>query len=202
MATDPLPAPIGSAPVTPPPMRGGADVGPRKRWIWIGGSLMALGAVAFVGLLIYGFVDFFRELSGFERVAAGETSIIDLDRGDYLIFVEGYETSTVEIIGQSGLISLRPVTTASEITVDDFHGLARYSFETSESGPVTVNNLGTARIAIGPPFLGKIVRMVLLPFAVGGPLFAIGGIMLIVTLVKRSEARRLARQGYPRPQGP
>lgn len=165
---------------------------------------MIAGFVAFVSLLVSGLGGLMGDFANFEQVPPGGSAQIDLDPGDYLVYVEdgGFGSAAVTLVGESGPVTLTPTESVTQITVGDFSGFAQYSLTIEAPGSFEVTNDGQTRAVVAPPLAGKIVRTILLPFGLGGLLGLSGLVVLVTTIIKRNKAKKQrAANQYPNTWG-
>lgn len=161
---------------------------------------MIAAFVAFVGLLVSGLGGLVGDFASFEQIPPGSSARIDLESGDYLVYVgEGGTASTsITMVGDSGPVVLSPLASATKVTVGDFSGYAKYSLTIDTPGSFEVTNDGQTVAVVAPPVAGKIVRTILLPFGVGGLLGLSGLVILVTTIIRRNKAKKqLAANQYP-----
>lgn len=163
---------------------------PTKTGIWVGVMLMVVAFIAFVGLMAGGLVSLFSDFSDYAQVEAGSTEALELDSGTYLVFIEQGAYAGVTVVGDSGPLDLRLPTANSTYSADEAQFGSAFAFDAPSAGTYQVTNEGPGLIAVGPPFAGKLVGVLLVPFLVGLLVGGAGLALLITTLVRRRNARR------------
>ncbi|MCX7621184.1 MAG: hypothetical protein N2037_10125, partial [Acidimicrobiales bacterium] len=127
------------------------------------------------------------------------TKTFQLSSGDKVVYSRSgtiFAASDVTVTGPDGEpVSVRPVT--GTLTVgsggDSYIGRARFTAPTAGSYKVEIDSFAPGRAAVGPdllPGVGGGALLMLLSFVVGGGLFAVGLILLIIGLVKRSNFKK------------
>jgi hypothetical protein len=169
----PQPTPYAGPP--PPPRR----PRPRKVWFFVGGGLMVLAFVVFVGTLILTFGRFTQDAV----FAAGETPVeVDLPAGTEraLYSNSGFSVDCTATDGTGANVEFRPV--SGEFTFNQWTAVSRFdtgdghlTFDCVETSPGTQLRIGALPSAGG--FLAAVAVGILLPMALG----LIGLMILIVT---------------------
>lgn len=190
--------------------------GPSSTGYWIGGILLALGVLVAVALMASGVSQIVATVSEYRSMdTPGEESFV-LDRGEYRIYLfnEGAGGADVQVLDVEGnALPLNRTLNSDEVTLDsvvlDFAGW----FETPTDGiyTVVVESDATGGLLFGPPIGDSAVAAAGragLGALLGGLLFVAGVVVMIVTAVRRSRAKRPpslagpyqpypAYQGYP-----
>jgi hypothetical protein len=193
----------------------GDDPLPSAVGYWIGGALMVLGVIGGVVWAVVGVGQMTSTIDDFDRVDIPASRDVQLDEGDYTIYVEGVGVSSgfftipdVEIVDPSRstvLIRSYGGSTNSSLTYSFGHeGSAVYTFTADRAGTyeVTTSSFsGTEiptqdEIAIGESIAPLLVNMIVGGFAIGGLGLLTGGAVLLVTGVRRGRAKRLLRPGF------
>ena len=201
------------------------ELRPGKAGYWVGGVLVGLGLL--VGAVLFGFalshsIGEFRELGddidAMDRFTVPGEAVVTLDEpGEYVVYAEGPVTPigrvgaaavTVESTeGDSTPLVLRSVGIDETYNVGDHAGRAALRFTVDEPGDyrVTVGTVpaSVTEVAIGPGIdvfgpVGSVFVVIFVPAGVGGSLAIAGAVVLIVTGVRRSGARRRARMALPK----
>jgi hypothetical protein len=193
----------------PVPQPAGPATGKRvsSAGYWIGGGILVVGcgvaiiwfAVAIVGLI--------NAPDDFERIRVPGKEVVTLDDGDWTIYFESstnrdlsYGQPSVDVTAPNGrAINVQYSTDSYSYSVGGNHGEALYEFHASTPGAYTIEATavgepglrGGDQIAIGRPlFSGGRIGSILGSVALGAVSFLVGLVVLIVTIVRRSRARR------------
>lgn len=187
-------------PSGPPP----AEIRPKVMWIWIGAGLMVLAFALSILLFVLQLTGLQSTLNALDRVPSGSTVTLDLDSGTYSVYVEDHGRANVIVSSPSGDIPVRTPSTSETYDFGDFHASVRGTFDVEEAGPVAVTNNGFDAVRVGEPVVGQLISTVLIPFAVGAVLGITGLVILIITLVRRSQAKKrvVMAGGLGGPRGP
>jgi hypothetical protein len=174
---------------------------------WIGGGILAVGcgiAIVWFVVTIVGLVD---APNDFERIAVPGSEVVTLAEGDWTIYYESasnrdwsYGVPSVDVTGPNGR-SISPQYSSNTYTYDvgGNHGEALYEFHASTPGAYTIETSTVGepglrsgdQIAVGRPlFDGGRIAGIVGSLALGAVSFLIGLVVLIVTIVRRSRARR------------
>lgn len=199
MAFTPQPGPVVDEPLRP-----------RALWYWIGGGLIAAAGVGAIVWFVVGFMAINDTVDGFERVPFPEGGTVTIEEpGDYVIYAEGFRTTlsvtAATLTGPDG----------DEINTDfysgsltyDFggrSGTAQHTFTAAEAGDYEIESAGgvssdIVSYAVGESIGGDLVAALVGGFAIGGLGVLLGAIILIVTGVRRSRAKRARRPMTPPP---
>ena len=181
----PQPPPYAGPPPAPRRPR------PRKVWFFVGGGLMVLAFVLFVGTLILVFGMFLRADAAF---AASETPVeVELPAGTEraLYANTGFSVDCTATDGTGAEVEFRPV--AGEFTFNQWTAVSRFdtgdgnlTFDCVETSPGSQVRIGDLPSAGG--FVAGLVVGILVPLVLG----LIGLVMLIVTSIRWAT-------GTPRP---
>jgi len=173
----PQPPPYAGPP--PPPLR----PRPRKVWFFVGGGLMVLAFVLFVGTLILVFGMFLQADAEF---AASETPVeVELPAGTEraLYSNTGFSVDCTATDGTGAEVEFRPV--SGEFTFNQWTALSRFdtgdghlTFDCVETSPGSQVRIGDLPSAGG--FVAGLVLGILAPLVLG----LIGLVMLIVTSIR------------------
>jgi hypothetical protein len=196
--------PTQPAPVIDEPMR------PSAAWFWIGGGLIALAVAGAIAGFVFALTGLDDTIDGFERVPYPDGgSVLIAEAGDYVVYAE--ETSSfigpdrsaqIVITGPGG-----PVDSSlylSELTYDfgGRSGLAMATFTADipgryEFAPSDDEFSDITSLAVGDSIADDLVKAILLPMALGGLGFILGGVILIVTGVRRSREKKRRQPAGP-----
>ncbi len=188
---------MASSPQTPKPGLAAAILVPLFLWLVTSG----IG----VALIVAGVAKVPGAIDDLDRARVGEETQLDLDAGDYRVFIEGNgvtdafasPSADVTISGPDGPVSLSPygANTTLEYAFNNHEGTAAYTFTAPSSGQYTVS------VASSDPSVQGIALGAQNPLTVGIPLVVIGVIVgtvgflvalivLIVLLVKRGRSKK------------
>jgi hypothetical protein len=128
---------------------------------------------------------------------------MQLEARKYVVYYEG---PSAEVSVPPFEIEIAEARTGTPLAIAPYGGSLTYSFndhEGSAQATVTPRRAGSylvrtnsdvrstgAAVALGPSIAGPLLRGILGTFAIGGLLVLSGGILLAVTAVRRSRARR------------
>lgn len=169
-----------------------AQVRPKLVWVWVAVALMVIAFVTTMVLLFTNVSRLQGDLDELPRLEPGESAVLDLDPGTYLVYVEGYSETflpDVSVVGDDGEVPVVQSSVTEEYDIGDFRGRSNSQFIISEAGSYGVFNYSSDRIAVGPSLIGKLVRAVVVPFGIGAVLGISGLVLLIVTLVRRRRSK-------------
>ncbi len=188
--------------------------GPSKKGYWLGAALIAVGVIGAVVWAGLGFVSFSDTIDDFQRVSAnGEGEVTFSDTGGYVIYYEAPGADGGNI--PDGEVLLTPADSDEPVplerydselsyNVGDHSGYAVLTFDIAEPGTYVVQSEsdGTGDLAVGRSVGSKLVTTIVGAFALGGFGFLAGVTILIVTAVRRRNARRGAAAPWnPPPPG-
>ena len=192
------PPPVPGVPHQPAPVVQG---GPSTTGVWLGGIFIALGVI---GAVIWGVTRFMAlndTIDEFDRIEAGESAELIFEPGRLVIYVESDRgqpfraaPSDIDITDENGV---DVVLSFSETEISyDFNNPSASSlvFDITQAGTYSVEvdqSLAFDRIAIGPSIADDIGIAVAGAMAIGFVGVALGGVLMIVTLVRRRKARQL-----------
>ena len=194
-----------------------AKLKPGLAGYWIGSLVIVLGIAAAIAWGVVGFVGLIHSVDDFARVPAEGGGTVRLDDGDYVVYLESGSRTTgasgtdvsVDISDPDGeSVNVRRYSTDLNYDFDDRGGVAVYTFTADSSGDYAVTSglvsaagPSSAELAIGPSLGGRLVRTIVIPFAIGGLALVVGIVLLIVTAVRRSGAKRRRDAETPRAFG-
>lgn len=164
---------------------------PGHKWFWIGGATIVVGAVAAIAIGIIGFLNLFNVVDGFQDVRP-DGGAVTLDRtGGYVIYSSG-QFGTVPRVAMAGpdgdIVDLTRYVGDLTYNFNGDEGRAAYTFQADQAG---VYQVVTDRpIAIGESIGGDLVRAILIPMAIGFATFILGLLIIIVTAIRRSSAKK------------
>ena len=196
------------------------EIRPGRTGYWVGGALVGVGIV--LGAVLFGValahsIGEFRELGddidAMQRFSVPGEDVVTLDEtGEYVLYAEGpvppvgsvgAAAVTVESTeGDSTPLVLRSVGIDETYDIGDHAGTAALRFTVDEAGDyrVTVGQVpaSVTGVAIGPRIdifgpVGSVFVVIFVPAGVGGVFVIAGAVLLTVTGVRRSGARRRAR---------
>lgn len=176
------------------------EIRPKKSWIWVGVGLIIAAIIAFGVLLGTGIAGIASQVDKYESVEANGSDSFVLESGTYTVYFESLASPNVEVSDDSGFLSLESVTTSSSYTSDGRTMVAQVSFTVDTAGNYVVTNNSDGLVSFGPALSGQILRTVFLPFGVGFVLGIVGLAIIVVTLIKRSAAKRRAIPTYAPPR--
>lgn len=209
MSSTPIPPPSGSSPAGP--------IKPGRVWVVLGVLAMLGGVISFALIAGLGFIDAMKKVTTCDDCTISEPGTYELDPsspGVFFLYMEGYGDAAaaksayraldVELVDANGdTVELERFGNDFEMSYDGVDLVAVAEFEAGGDGPytLTVSDPDGEGVAMrfGSISISDIARPVLLGAAIGGGVFLLGLITLIVTLVKRSKARkrRSIAQGPP-----
>ena len=199
------PAPATQAPVSLAPFRAPPRVS--AAGFWIGGLLTAAAIIGAVCWVIVAYFDYQHRIDSYPRMAIPSTATVQItDTGTRVVFYESNRGTSAPVMTDLGLTVTSP--SGATVPVTSYGGDLRYDvpghharighgvaqFHADEIGPYQIRSAPaagvTGTLAIGTDFVWDIV-----PQVIGvGALFLLGGgagvALLIVTGVRRGNARR------------
>jgi hypothetical protein len=186
----------------------------------IGGALVGVAIIASGVLAFWGAFELIGAFDDFDRVAVDEPTTLTLDIGTYDVYLVGsgvdegtdFTASDLRITDPNG--ETRPVLVRSDppVTTTEETYAPRLSFDAPTDGEYTFEPSPDAdrsaeidELAVGPDT--EDLAEDLVPWFIGaGVVFLVGsvagGVLMIVTGVRRGKAKRAARAWSPGPQGP
>jgi hypothetical protein len=194
MSQGPSPFPADGMPPPPQPPNGrppsgfraqpGGDnarvaITPGKRWFWIGGATIFIGAIAAIAIGIIGILNVFNTVDGFEDVRPDGGSITLDQPGGYVIYSADQFGSVprVAVTSPSGeIIDLARY--VGELTYDfnGEQGRAAYTFQAEQAGTYQV-------VTDRPVAIGESI-------AIGSVMFFLGLAIVAITAIRRSTAKK------------
>jgi len=187
--------------------------GPSKAGYWVGAAVVVVGVVGAILWGVLGFLSFGEAVDGFQRVPANGRSEVTFTRtGGYVIYYEGPGADVGDIpAGEASLtpdgsdepVSLETYASSLSYSYGDHAGQAVLTFDIEQPGTYVLDSTsdGDGDLAVGRSIGGKLVSTVVGAFALGGLGVVVGAIVLIVTFVRRRNARPRAAPWYPPPPG-
>jgi len=186
--------------------------GPSKAGYLVGAVVIAVGVVGAVLWGIFGWMSFTDTIGNLERVTANGQGEVDLaGAGGYVIYYEGPGADSGEV--PAGRVSLAPAGSDEPVTLEtydselsyndgDHAGYAILTFDIDTPGTYVVDSEsdGDGELAIGRSVGGKLVVTIVGALVIGGLGVVVGAVILIVTAVRRRNARSRA-PWYPPPPG-
>lgn len=178
-----------------------------KAGYWLGGGLIVLAAVGAILWAVLSGAQAFETVDDFQRVNVPGRSTVHLRARKYVLYAEGPGADEAPPAVQIAVLDPR---TERPLSIAPYGATVTYSFHTTGSAVATVtppsegDYVLSARglsegsgysVAVGDSIAGRIVRVVVGAFAIGGVLFVAGAAMIVVTAVRRSR-----RRGDPPPQ--
>lgn len=213
--TDSVPQPPAAAPAAEQ-----GPVRPSSAWYWIGAAIMVLGIVGGTAFGVIRFTDTVDKIDDFPRLAVPSDREVSLDEGGYTLFHEypgaasdyGFRFAPeVEITAPDGSsVPISPYGNEETYSFGDHEGRAISTFRADADGVYRVQVLGEPNsfesIAIGDSYIGGMLLAIFGGMALAGLGVVIGGIVMIVTGVRRGRAQRARRPapafaGGPAPYG-
>jgi len=201
------------------------EIRPKSFWYGIGGGLIGLGVIAAAVVFAVAFREPFRrfqdlndQIDAMERVSVpGEGRVNLAAPGDYFLYEEGASGDTAPFgnLSESAVTveSVEPDSTPlalRDVLFDESYdfggpaGRSAFAFTVDEPGEylVTVTDAppDVSTVAVGPRLdllgsIGSVFVAIFVPIGVGGVFVVAGGIVLIVTAVRRSGSARRLRMG-------
>lgn len=152
---------------------------------------MLLGIVGAFALGVVGVFGIASTVDDFARASAGSDTVQIDSVGDYVVYSEGPDIGSVDIVGPDG----EPVSTSRYSTdltydFDGRSGTAVATFTAEDAGEYTIR--ADADVAIGPSIADDLIRAILVPLLIGGISFLVGLVVIVVTAVKRSRSKQRA----------
>ena len=180
--------------------------GPSNLGYWLGGALIVLGVVGGIIWGVTAFVGFQDAIDDFERVPVGNTEVIDLDEGEYVVYAErggGLPLSAflgevrMRPAGEEGAdeIEFEPYVTEFTYDFGARTGRAQFTFTIEDAGEYAVRvadapGTTATTAAFGPSVAGELVSAILGGFIIAGVGVVAGVALLIVTGMRRRKHRQ------------
>jgi hypothetical protein len=176
---------------------------------WLAGALVITGVAGAIIWFVLGFIGLSDTIDDFQRVPADGGGIVTLDADrDYVIYIE--EDNRFGSGVRVGLIDPN----GAEVDIDRYRteltydfggraGRAAFTFRSGESGDYNLLADGPTdvELAVGSSVAGDLVLAITVPFVIGGVGLLLGLLLLIVTLVRRSGAKKRRDATLPPPYG-
>ncbi|HVF13344.1 MAG TPA: hypothetical protein VM942_02025 [Acidimicrobiales bacterium] len=187
--------------------------GPSKKGYWVGAALIAVGIIGAVIWGVTGILSFQKTVQDFQRVDANGEGEITLDKaGGYVIYYEGPNADegvvpdgAALLTGPSGEeVPLEDYDTDLTYNDGDHAGSAVLTFDIDTPGTYLLESEsdGNGELAVGRTVGDTLVTTIVGALALGGLGFVAGVVTLIVTAVRRRNARARQAPSYPPPGGP
>lgn len=223
MGMPPMGMPPASTPFPPAPAAAPAPSGPirpRLAWVALAIVLMVGGLIAGGAIAVVGFISAIKDVTGCDDCRIDEPGTYQLDAsspGVFFLYMEDYTDAAagkaafreldVDLVDVNGdAVDLNRYNTDFNMSFDGVDLVAVATFEVDDDlAPYTLtvadpNEQGVA-MRFGGISASDVIKPVAIGLAVGGGLFIIGLVILIVTLVKRSKNRKRQRQAQGPPPG-
>jgi hypothetical protein len=168
-----------------------AAIRPGKKWFWIGGATIVIGAIAAIVIGIIGILNVYNTVDGFEDVRPDGGSITLDQPGGYVIYSADQFGSVprVAVTSPSGeIIDLTRYVGDLTYDLDGEQGRAAYTFQAEQAGTYQV--VTDRPVAIGESIGGDLVRAILTPMAIGLVMFFLGLAIIMITAIRRSTAKK------------
>ena len=174
---------------------------PKAGFFWALG-IFVVTAVVGITLFVLGVRQFVDDVDGSQTISAPGTSDVQLDRGDAWVFAavpsgDATDLVTVRITDPNGAtrtLSQETIPTSSANTEgEQFVPLGFFSVDTPGTYTFDIDSPEGTDVRVGTLSLGKLLGFVFGGIAIGGIGFTIALILLIVTLVRRSGAKKRQR---------
>jgi hypothetical protein len=201
-------------PFVPPPVVSSQQVRPPLWWFGVAGGLAVFGIIAAIALWVLGVARMTDRVDDFARIDVPGTATVGIDEaGGYSIYHEYFGAGddffssrpSVTVTDPSGdEVVLRPYGTDVSYDFGGHEGVGIYTFEAEQPGDyeVTADGESTSVVAVGRGIGRGIVSAVVGGFVVGGIGVVGGGIIAIVTGVRRSRSRRMIAAQWRQAPGP
>ena len=169
---------------------------------WIGGGLVVAGLLGAVLWFVSALAGIDNDVDDFQRVPVPGEATVQLEARKYVVY---YESLTAEEVVPPFKIAIADARTGTPVAIEPYGTSLTYSVsghEGSAQATVTPAHAGAyavrtddgetsgASVALGRSLAWPILRGILGTFAIGGLLAGSGVILLVVTAVRRSRARR------------
>jgi len=218
--------PPGTYPTRPPgtayplPNQPAGKLRPSKLWVVVASTLLAVGVIVGIVIVAVGVVRLINSVANCDDCAitrAGSYDISPSKTGRYFIYQEGtgdrsaarerFDQLNVTLTDPTGRpVTIEPYSSSFTLSNNDVDLVAVAQFEVASKGTyhLTVENNGTqpVRLRFGTVAIGDLVRPIVIGVLAGGALFVGGAVLLIVTLVRRSRARKERQRQLGPPPGP
>jgi hypothetical protein len=170
---------------------------------WIGGALLVAGVLGALLWFVTSLMSLGDEVDNFQRVPVPGKTTMKLEAHKYVVYYEGL---TADEVVPPVEIAITDAKTGTPLAITPYGGSLTYSVSNHEGsalGTVTPAHAGVyavrtdsnvrasgANMALGRSLTWPILRGILGTFVIGGLLAGSGVVLLIVTAVRRSRARR------------
>jgi hypothetical protein len=182
--------------------------GPSKKGYLLGGLIMAVGVIGAIVWFAVGFTSFADTIDGFQRVSANGQGEVTFDEtGGYVVYYEAPGADDGDI--PDGQVLLTPADSDEPVPLErydselsyndgDHSGYAVVTFDIDQPGAYILESEsdGNGDLAVGRSVASKLVTTLVGSFALGGLGVVVGAILLIVTYVRRRNARTRGGSGY------
>jgi hypothetical protein len=218
----PPPGTYGPGPqftVHPRPNEPAGQLRPSKLWVVLASVLLGVGAIVGIVIVAVGIVRVINSVADCGDCAISRAGSYDIQPsrvGRYFIYIEGvtskttaqdrYDALDVTLTDPSG--ASVPISTYDNgFTLSnnnvDLVAVAQFRVTTKGTYRLTVDSNSTraVRLRFGTVSIRDFARPIVVGVAVGGGLFLAGALMLIITLVRRSRARKLRQRDLGPPPG-
>jgi hypothetical protein len=205
------------SPYPPPPTTSSEPLKPSGWWYGIAGGIGAVGVILAVVVLVATFSSYSDKIDDFQRVEIPGSGVVTLDdTGGYTIYHEfpGADSSdrilsdlVITVTAPDGSeVDLDPYDSDVTYFTSDVDGVALYSFRAFETGDYEIDvraeggEFGDVAVGrgLGSALVGGIVGAIVL--GLGG--IVAGGVIAIVTGVRRSRNRHMRQLSRVGPQSP
>jgi hypothetical protein len=206
-------------PFVPPPPAPRDQVRPSLWWFGVAGGLAVAGIVGAIVVGVVGVMRLADRVDGFTRIDVPGSGAVEIDDpGGYSIYHEYLGASDESYRSAPGVtvtdpagneVVLRRYTTTVTYDFGSHEGEGIYTFEAERSGTYQVETTGdpsssSTTIAVGRGIGRGIASSIVGALVVGAVGVIAGGVLAIVTGVRRGRSRRMlnaARWGPPGPPG-
>jgi hypothetical protein len=177
----------------------------------IGGGLVVVGVLGAVLWLVGSLIGIDNDVDDFQRVPVPGEATVQLEARKYVVY---YESSTAEEVVSPFRIAIANARTGAPLAIESYDASLTYSMfghEGSAQATVSPAHAGAyavrtgdgqtsgASVAFGRSLAWPILRAILGTFAIGVLLVGSGVVLIVVTAVRRSRARRDQLTPSPEP---
>lgn len=206
------------------------ELRPKSFWYGIGGGLIGLGFIAGMVVFAVAFREPFQQfqdltdqIDAMQRVSVPGEGRVNLDSpGEFFLYVErSGSTAPLGTLSESAVTveSVEPDSTPLVLRTVSFNesynfggpaGRSAFAFTVDDPGEylITVTDAppDVSNVAVGPRLdllgaIGSVFVAIFVPIGVGGLFVLVGGIVLIVTAVRRSGSAKRQRMASGPPPG-